>query len=81
MIADRAARGAGHALSLRGGRAARARRGRERSGALREAFAVKAGDPVVAEQVIAAGVALQVALGERGFATAKVGEQDIVVDP
>lgn len=47
---------------------------------LREAFAVKAGDAVVAEQVIAAGVALQVALDERGFATAKVGEQDIVVD-
>ena len=48
--------------------------------ALRKAFAVKAGDPVVAEKVIAAGVALQVELGERGFATAKVGEQDIVVD-
>ena len=32
------------------------------------------------QKVIAAGVALQVALGERGFATAKVGEQDIVVD-
>ena len=47
---------------------------------LREAFAVKAGDPVVADKVIAAGIALQVALGERGFATAKVGEQDIVVD-
>ena len=38
--------------------------------ALREAFAVKAGDPVVAEQVIAAGSALRVALGEQGFATA-----------
>jgi translocation and assembly module TamA len=47
---------------------------------LREAFAVKAGDPVVAQQVIDAGIALQVALGERGFATAKVGEQDIVID-
>jgi len=47
---------------------------------LRDAFAVKAGDPVVAQSVIDAGVALQVALGERGFATAKVGEQDIVVD-
>ena len=48
--------------------------------ALREAFAVKSGDPVVAQSVIDAGVALQVALGERGFATAKVGEQDIVID-
>lgn len=47
---------------------------------LRDAFAVKAGDPVIAKKVIDAGIALQVALGERGFATAKVGEQDIVVD-
>lgn len=47
---------------------------------LRDAFAVKAGDPVVAQQVIDAGIALQVALGARGFATAKVGEQDILVD-
>ena len=47
---------------------------------LREAFAVKAGDPVVAEQVIAAGVALKVALGEQGFATADIGAQDIVID-
>ncbi|MCF2514460.1 BamA/TamA family outer membrane protein [Sphingomonas sp. G124] len=47
---------------------------------LREAFAVKAGDPVIAQKVIDAGIALQVALGERGFATAKVGEQDIVID-
>jgi translocation and assembly module TamA len=47
---------------------------------LRAAFGIKAGDAVVAQQVIDAGVALQVALGERGFATAKVGEQDIVID-
>ena len=47
---------------------------------LREAFAVKPGDPVVAEKVIAAGVALKVALGEQGFATADVGKQDIVID-
>jgi translocation and assembly module TamA len=47
---------------------------------LRDAFAVKAGDPVIAQRVIDAGVALQVELGERGFATAKVGEQDILVD-
>jgi len=48
---------------------------------LREAFAVKAGDPVVAEQVIAAGTALRVALGEQGFATASVGEQSITLEP
>ena len=47
---------------------------------MRQAFAVKAGDPVIAQNVIDAGVALQVALGEGGYATAKVGEQDIVVD-
>ena len=50
------------------------------AGTLREAFAVKAGDAVIAQKVIDAGVALQVALGERGFATAKVGDQDIVID-
>ncbi|MGI8612072.1 MAG: autotransporter assembly complex protein TamA [Sphingomicrobium sp.] len=47
---------------------------------LREAFAVKAGDPVVAEDVIAANVALKVALGEQGFALAKIGEQEILID-
>ncbi len=47
---------------------------------LRQAFAVKQGDPVVASEVIAAGVALKVALGEQGFATADVGAQDIVID-
>ncbi|HEV2043117.1 MAG TPA: BamA/TamA family outer membrane protein [Sphingomicrobium sp.] len=50
------------------------------AGPLREAFAVKPGDPVVASQVIAAGIALKIALGEQGFATADVGEQDIVID-
>jgi translocation and assembly module TamA len=52
----------------------------EAAAELRQAFAVKAGDPVIAQNVIDAGVALQVALGEGGYATAKVGEQDIVVD-
>ena len=52
----------------------------DRAAKLREAFAVKAGDPVVADKVIAAGVALKVALGEEGFALAEVGEQDIVLD-
>jgi len=47
---------------------------------LRDAFAVRSGDPVVARKVIDAGIALQVALGARGFATAKVGEQDILID-
>ncbi|MGH6783329.1 MAG: autotransporter assembly complex protein TamA, partial [Sphingomicrobium sp.] len=52
----------------------------EEAARLREAFAVKAGDPIIAQKVIEAGIALQVELGERGFATATVGEQDIVID-
>src|SRR5688500_2544033 len=47
---------------------------------LREAFAVKPGDPVIAEDVIAANVALKVALGEQGFALAEIGEQQILID-
>lgn len=48
--------------------------------ALRESFAVKPGEPVVAERVIAAGSALRIALGEQGFATATIGDQSIVLD-
>src|SRR5438270_3985089 len=47
---------------------------------LRETFAVKAGDPVVAADVIAGGLALTTALGEQGYAEAKLGEQDIEVN-
>jgi translocation and assembly module TamA len=47
---------------------------------LREAFAVKPGDPVIAEDVLAADVALKVALGEQGFALANVGDQQIQID-
>jgi translocation and assembly module TamA len=50
------------------------------SAQLRQAFAVKTGDPVIAADVIAAGVALTRALGEEGFAEAKVGDQDIEVN-
>ena len=52
----------------------------DKAAQLRDAFAVRAGDPVVAQQVIDANVALKVALGEEGFALAEVGEQDIVLD-
>ncbi|HEX8412960.1 MAG TPA: outer membrane protein assembly factor, partial [Sphingomicrobium sp.] len=48
--------------------------------ALRAIFAVKAGDAVIAEDVIGAGDALRVALGERGFAMARIGEQVIEID-
>lgn len=47
---------------------------------LRASFAVKAGDPVIAQDVIAAGLALTTALGEEGFAEAKIGEQDIEIN-
>jgi len=47
---------------------------------LREAFAVKPGDPVIAADVIAAGTALTRALGQNGFAEAKIGEQQVEVN-
>src|SRR5207237_2844572 len=47
---------------------------------LRAAFNVKAGDPVIAEDVIGGGLALVTALGQEGFAGAKLGEQQIEVD-
>jgi translocation and assembly module TamA len=47
---------------------------------LRNAFGVKAGDPVIAQEVIGGGLILKTALGERGFAEAKIGEQQIEVD-
>ncbi|HZC37328.1 MAG TPA: BamA/TamA family outer membrane protein, partial [Sphingomicrobium sp.] len=47
---------------------------------LRDKFAVKAGDPVIAEDVIAGGAALTVALGQEGFAGAKLGDQQIEID-
>jgi translocation and assembly module TamA len=47
---------------------------------LRDAFGVKAGDPVIASDVIAAGAALTRALGQNGFAQAKLGEQQIEIN-
>jgi translocation and assembly module TamA len=47
---------------------------------LRDAFAVKTGDPVIAQDVIAGGVALTQSLGELGFAGARLGEQDIEIN-
>jgi translocation and assembly module TamA len=47
---------------------------------LRNVFAVKAGDPVIAQDVIAGGAALTIALGQEGFAEAKLGEQQIEID-
>jgi len=50
------------------------------AGSLRKVFAVKAGDPVIADAVIKAGTDLQVALGEEGYALAELGEQKVVVN-
>ena len=47
---------------------------------LRNAFSVKADDPVIAQDVIAGGLALTQSLGELGFAGAKLGDQDIEVN-
>ncbi|MFL6733502.1 MAG: autotransporter assembly complex protein TamA [Sphingomicrobium sp.] len=47
---------------------------------LRGAFDLKPGDPVIAQEVIDSGNRLKTALGEQGFALAKVGEQVVEVD-
>src|SRR5207248_5371108 len=47
---------------------------------LRSIFGVHAGDPVIAQDVIGAGLALTTALGQEGFAGAKLGEQQIDVN-
>ena len=52
----------------------------EQAESLRQAFAVQPGEPVIAQEVIDAGTALQVALGEEGFASAEVGEQQVEID-
>ncbi len=46
----------------------------------RNVFAVRAGDPVIAQDVIAGGAALRTALGQEGFAEAKLGEQQIEIN-
>jgi len=47
---------------------------------LRSIFAVKAGDPVVAADVIGGEQALRTALGEQGYANATFGEQQVDID-
>jgi translocation and assembly module TamA len=47
---------------------------------LRNVFGVKAGDPVIAQDVITGGAALTTALGQEGFAEAKLGDQEIQID-
>jgi translocation and assembly module TamA len=50
------------------------------AGRLSDAFGVKPGDPVIAQDVIAGGLALTQALGEEGYAGAKLGDQDIEIN-
>ncbi|WP_265571079.1 autotransporter assembly complex protein TamA [Sphingomicrobium nitratireducens] len=47
---------------------------------LRLLYGIEEGDAVVAEKVIAGREALVEALGRRGYATAEVGEQQVVID-
>jgi len=52
----------------------------EQAESLRQTFAIQSGEPVIAQDVIDAGTALQVALGEDGFASAEVSEQQVEID-
>lgn len=54
--------------------------GAEAAEDLRRTFGVKAGDPVIAQDVIAGEIALRTALGEQGYAEARIGEQDIEIN-
>ncbi len=54
--------------------------GAEAAEDLLETFGVKAGDPVIAQDVIAGEIALRTALGEQGYAGARVGEQEIEIN-
>jgi len=52
----------------------------EEAADLRKTFAVEPGDPVIAQDVLDAGTALQVKLGQTGFASASIGEQQVEID-
>ncbi|HEX8621738.1 MAG TPA: BamA/TamA family outer membrane protein [Allosphingosinicella sp.] len=52
----------------------------EDAAALRDAFGLKAAEPVDAARVAAGEAALRVELGKRGYAFAEVGEMDVVLD-
>ena len=47
---------------------------------LREAFAIKSGDPLYSDAIITEKNDLDIALGESGYAFAKLGEPDVLVD-
>jgi translocation and assembly module TamA len=75
LLADPGAQYLFHSVELPGLQAAG-----EDSEALRRSFPIRAGDPVIAQDIIAAGLSLRAALGEQGFALAQVGEREIIVD-
>ena len=52
----------------------------DKAAALREAFGVKAGDPVNADTIAAGEAKLRTTIGHRGFPFAVVGDPEIVVD-
>ncbi len=52
----------------------------ERQQALRDAFPVKAGDPIDADHIVAAQGSLGVALGENGFPFARIEEPQVRID-
>ncbi len=52
----------------------------EREGRLRDAFTVRAGDPVDADRILGARDSLATALGENGFPFAKVDEPEVRID-
>ena len=54
--------------------------GPEEASALRGIFGIREGDPVRAEDVIAAKARIEDAMGRRGYALAQIGEQQIIVD-
>lgn len=51
-----------------------------KAAALRDAFGVKADDPVNADTIVAGEAQLRTTIGREGFAFAQVGEPEIVVD-
>jgi translocation and assembly module TamA len=48
--------------------------------ALRGAFTIRTGDAINADRIVAARLSLQTALGETGYAFAKLGDPDLLID-
>ncbi len=48
--------------------------------ALRTAFGIQPGDPLDSDRIVASGIALDTALGESGYAFARLGEPSLTID-